>query len=62
MDNSEVLDLARMLGCSVGVWLMKYLGLPIGCNMLLKSWNTVVERFKERQESWKAKLLSIGGA
>lgn len=39
-----------------------YLGLQVGANMnLCKNWLPVLEAFRSRLSSWKAKTLSIGG-
>ena len=41
---------------------MKYLGLPLGGNLLSKEfWNPVLEKVSKRLEGWKKGLLSRGG-
>lgn len=39
-----------------------HLGIPIGDNMnRIKAWDFLIERFKKKLSSWKAKALSFGG-
>ncbi|KAJ0572302.1 hypothetical protein HanLR1_Chr06g0199401 [Helianthus annuus] len=54
--------MANSLGCRVGSFPFKHLGLQVGANMnLVKNWQPVVEIFKKRLAIWKAKTLSFGG-
>ena len=60
--RSEVDDMARCMGCSVGDLPLTYLGLPIGvCMIRESSLRPVVEKFKKRLTDWKAKAMSFGG-
>lgn len=36
LEEDEVQNLANIIGCSVGSWPIKYLGLPLGSNPLRK--------------------------
>ena len=61
-NGSNVERLAEMLGCGVGSWPLKYLGLPLGGNPRSVSfWNPVVDRVEKRLEGWKKAFLSRGG-
>ncbi|PRQ36601.1 putative RNA-directed DNA polymerase [Rosa chinensis] len=63
--NTEAGRLERMAddqGCEIGVWPMKYLGLPLGGNPKQASfWNPVVEKIEKSLEGWKKAFLSRGG-
>nr|KAJ0202709.1 hypothetical protein LSAT_V11C500285080 [Lactuca sativa] len=62
VDNLDIDRLASILHCEPGCFPFKYLGLPIGANMnLVKSWNSIIEKFKNKLSIWKAKNLSFGG-
>ena len=62
VSRSEVEDMARCMGCSMGELLLTYLGLPIGvCMRRESSWRPVVDKFKKRLTDWKAKAMSFGG-
>jgi hypothetical protein len=54
--------LAAERGCGLGVWPMKYLGLPLGGNPRAVSfWIPVIERVEKRLDGWKKAFLSRGG-
>ncbi|KAJ0546635.1 putative RNA-directed DNA polymerase [Helianthus annuus] len=62
VGNDSVQEVAGLLGCRVGCFPFKHLGLQVGANMnLVKHWQPVVEVFKKRLALWKAKTLSFGG-
>ncbi|GJZ96381.1 hypothetical protein Tco_0668715 [Tanacetum coccineum] len=62
VNEGELSAMALWMGCSVGETPFTYIGLPIGEDMRrINSWNTVVEKFKNRLEDWKAKTMSFGG-
>ena len=62
IPDNEVGDFAKILCCQPATLPFTYLGLPVGANMaLIKHWQPVVERFKSRLSSWKARSLSFGG-
>lgn len=53
---------ASLLGCEIGVWLLRYLGLPFGSNPVsLEFWELVVDRVMKRLDGWKRPFLSRGG-
>ncbi|GKB46064.1 arginine repressor C-terminal-like domain-containing protein [Tanacetum coccineum] len=61
VPNSDVENIASSLGCSHDFLLFSYLGLPVrkrprSCS----GWSDVINRFRDRLSSWKAKSLSIG--
>ncbi|GJZ78840.1 putative RNA-directed DNA polymerase [Tanacetum coccineum] len=55
-------SVASSIGCAHGTFPFSYLGLPVGKKMRLKvGWNAIIDRFRDKLSSWKAKNLSIGG-
>lgn len=53
---------AKILNCKVGVWPMKYLGVPIGFSCKRKIfWEPLVKKFKQKLASWKADSLNQAG-
>ncbi|GJZ65953.1 hypothetical protein Tco_0622649 [Tanacetum coccineum] len=62
VPTSEVISMASSIGCTHDSLPFCYLGLPVGKWMNLSaSWNEVINRFRDKLSSWKAKSLSIGG-
>ncbi|GKC49972.1 hypothetical protein Tco_1072717 [Tanacetum coccineum] len=62
VPNSAVESLASSLGCSHESLPFFYLGLPVGKRLRSCSgWSDIINRFRDRLSSWKAKFLSIGG-
>lgn len=60
--RKEVEDIAVVAGCQAGSFPLKYVGLPIGCNMNKQvNWYPVVEKFKNTLSKWKMDSLSFGG-
>uniref|UniRef100_A0A251TIJ6 Putative reverse transcriptase domain-containing protein n=1 Tax=Helianthus annuus TaxID=4232 RepID=A0A251TIJ6_HELAN len=58
----EVVSMARFMGCTVGEFPFQYLGIKVGANMnRVSHWDPVIETIRSRLQSWKAKVLSIGG-
>nr|GEV85334.1 RNA-directed DNA polymerase, eukaryota, reverse transcriptase zinc-binding domain protein [Tanacetum cinerariifolium] len=62
IPDSQVLEAATLIGCSVLNTLFKYLGIMVGENMSsIRAWDETVNKLKLRLSSWKLKTLSIGG-
>ena len=62
MDHNLVDTLTSRMGCGVGSWPIKYLGLPLGGNSLsLEFWRLVIEKVARRLDGWKKGFLSKGG-
>ncbi|KAD3642016.1 hypothetical protein E3N88_31240 [Mikania micrantha] len=62
VGNSEVSKAASKLHCHVGELPFTYLGLSVGDNMNREvHWQPVVDVFRKRLSSWKARNLSFGG-
>lgn len=54
--------LASILGCKLGVFPTRYLGLPFTTRRLRKEdWWPVIDKVEERIEEWQAELLSREG-
>ncbi|KAL7594350.1 uncharacterized protein LOC111895781 [Lactuca sativa] len=61
-SNTETAQWVHILGCEAGVLPFTYLGVPVGANMnLIKNWNPIIEKFRNKLSRWKAKTLSFGG-
>ena len=53
---------AELFGCAQGQFPINYLGIPIHYRRLTNAeWKLVEERLQLRLNSWKGKLLSLGG-
>ena len=62
VDDNLVDTSASTMGCGVGSWPIKYLGLPLGGNPLsLDFWKLVIEKVARRLDRWKKGFLSRGG-
>ncbi|GJV49970.1 putative RNA-directed DNA polymerase, eukaryota, reverse transcriptase zinc-binding domain protein [Tanacetum coccineum] len=62
VTDEEVSHMAHIIGCGVAKFPLKYLGIPVGCNMTrCAHWNDIVHKFSFKLSSWKARLLSVGG-
>ncbi|XP_071713081.1 uncharacterized protein [Rutidosis leptorrhynchoides] len=61
VENDEISSFAATSGARVGVFPIKYLGIPIDSNMkLIKNLDPLVEKFRTNLSSWKACLISSG--
>ncbi|GKE15408.1 RNA-directed DNA polymerase, eukaryota, reverse transcriptase zinc-binding domain protein, partial [Tanacetum coccineum] len=62
VPDETISDMACSIGCGAASFPMKYLGIPVGCNMArCSSWNAIIQRFSSKLPLWKARLLSVGG-
>ncbi|GJZ71543.1 putative RNA-directed DNA polymerase, eukaryota, reverse transcriptase zinc-binding domain protein [Tanacetum coccineum] len=62
VSHENVANMAKVIGCGAAKLPLKYLGIPIGCNMArVSNWNTIVQRFSSKLSEFKARLLSVGG-
>ncbi|GJS73381.1 RNA-directed DNA polymerase, eukaryota, reverse transcriptase zinc-binding domain protein [Tanacetum coccineum] len=62
VHEAEVTHMANIIGCGAAKFPLKYLGVPVGCNMArCLNWNAVLLKFSSKLSSWKARLLSVGG-
>lgn len=62
IDELEGGGIVDAFNCKLGVWLMKYLGLPIGFNKLSKAQlSGPAEKIEKRLQTWKCGHLSYGG-
>ncbi|RVW55567.1 Transposon TX1 uncharacterized 149 kDa protein [Vitis vinifera] len=60
IDNIE--EMAVELGCRIGSFPVKYLGLPLGArHKALSTWDGVEERMRRKLARWKRQYLSKGG-
>ncbi|GKC67749.1 reverse transcriptase domain, reverse transcriptase zinc-binding domain protein [Tanacetum coccineum] len=61
VNEEDMAEMARWMGCGIGEFPFTYLGLPIGENMRrVNAWGPMVEKFKNRLADWKAKTMSFG--
>ncbi|KAJ0497121.1 putative RNA-directed DNA polymerase [Helianthus annuus] len=62
VETPEVEGLASVVGCSVGGFPFKFLGVVVGANMnKISNWKPVSDVFDARLSRWKSSCLSIGG-
>ncbi|GJZ69519.1 hypothetical protein Tco_0633069, partial [Tanacetum coccineum] len=62
VPDEDVVDMDKIVGCGVTNFPLKYLGVPVGCNMShCAYWNPILQRFSSKLAQWKARLLSVGG-
>ncbi|GJT60570.1 putative RNA-directed DNA polymerase, eukaryota, reverse transcriptase zinc-binding domain protein [Tanacetum coccineum] len=62
VSDEEVSNLAKVIGCRAAKFPLKYLRVPVGCNMAKYSnWNAIIQKFSFKLLLWKACLLSVGG-
>ncbi|PWA92161.1 RNA-directed DNA polymerase, eukaryota, Reverse transcriptase zinc-binding domain protein [Artemisia annua] len=62
VTDEEVSHMANIIGCGAANFPLKYLGVPVGCNMVrCYNWNAILQKFSSKLCSWKARLLSVGG-
>ncbi|GJR21605.1 RNA-directed DNA polymerase, eukaryota, reverse transcriptase zinc-binding domain protein [Tanacetum coccineum] len=62
VSDERVSNMANSVSCGAGIFPMKYLGVPVGCNMTrCASWSVIIKKFSSKLASWKAQLLSVGG-
>ncbi|GJZ83465.1 RNA-directed DNA polymerase, eukaryota, reverse transcriptase zinc-binding domain protein [Tanacetum coccineum] len=62
VPDETVSDMACSIGCGAASFPMKYIGVPVGCNMArCSNWNAIIQRFSSKLSLWKARLLSVGG-
>nr|GFA92296.1 hypothetical protein [Tanacetum cinerariifolium]GFA96539.1 hypothetical protein [Tanacetum cinerariifolium] len=54
--------MANALGRGSANLLLKYLGVPVGCNMArCSNWDSIIQKFSSKLTQWNAWLLSVGG-
>lgn len=62
VEENVLIGHADMMGCSIGRWPIKYLGMPLGGNpRVVAFWDLVVEKVFKRLASWKRSNISLGG-
>ncbi|GJZ15913.1 RNA-directed DNA polymerase, eukaryota [Tanacetum coccineum] len=62
VSEERVSNMANSIGCGAGIFPIKYLGVPVGCNMTrCANWSVIIKKFSSKLASWKARLLSVGG-
>nr|GEZ26816.1 RNA-directed DNA polymerase, eukaryota, reverse transcriptase zinc-binding domain protein [Tanacetum cinerariifolium] len=60
--EEDILDMANIIGCGAAKLPMKYLGVPVGCNMARhNNWEAIIQKISPKFSFWKAHLLSVGG-
>lgn len=62
IDAIRLREKADLLGCEVGMGPINYLGLKVGVNHRnSSSWTTIVQRIRNRIETWSGKHISLAG-
>ncbi|GJT15038.1 putative RNA-directed DNA polymerase, eukaryota, reverse transcriptase zinc-binding domain protein [Tanacetum coccineum] len=60
--DEEVSCMASVIGCGVAKIPLKYLGVPVRCNMTMCSnWIAIIQKFSSKLSLWKARLLLVRG-
>lgn len=58
VDELEFITYAKMFGCKVDTWPLKYLGLPIGgAPRSLSFWDPIGEMVQSKVAYWKKNLI-----
>jgi hypothetical protein len=61
-EVEDIGELANILGCSIAILPMKYLGLPLGASYMDKAmWTSVIVQLECRLPGWMRLYLSKGG-
>ena len=62
VEEGFVSELSNMVGCKVGEWPTKYLGMPLGGNLrYVDFWEPVADKVAQRLDGWKKTFLSNRG-
>nr|GEW58135.1 RNA-directed DNA polymerase, eukaryota, reverse transcriptase zinc-binding domain protein [Tanacetum cinerariifolium] len=62
VSEEDILDMANIIGCGAAKLPMKYLGVPVGCNMARhNNGEAIIQKISSKFSFWKAHLLSVGG-
>nr|GEV72643.1 hypothetical protein [Tanacetum cinerariifolium] len=62
VSDDKINCLANVIGYGMAKLPLKYLGVPIGCNMhRCSDWYPIIQKFSSKLSLWKARLLSVGG-
>ncbi|GJZ18778.1 RNA-directed DNA polymerase, eukaryota, reverse transcriptase zinc-binding domain protein [Tanacetum coccineum] len=62
VSDMEVSNMANLVSCGVAKFPLKYLGVPVGCNMArCSNWKAIIQKFSSKLSLWKARILSVGG-
>ncbi|GJT03279.1 hypothetical protein Tco_0824448, partial [Tanacetum coccineum] len=62
VSDEDISNMADILGCGVAALPLKYLGVPVGCNMArCSNWDVIFQKFSSKLTLWNARLLSTGG-
>ncbi|KAJ9567846.1 hypothetical protein OSB04_003812 [Centaurea solstitialis] len=61
-QKTEVIEWAKVIGCSSGALPFTYLGLSVGVSMKrVNHWEKVIDKINNKLLGWKAKWISFGG-
>ncbi|KAJ0462665.1 putative reverse transcriptase zinc-binding domain-containing protein [Helianthus annuus] len=62
VEDDDIKDMAKVVGCNTDNIPLSYLGIKVGANMnRISNWTSIVEVFDKRLSVWKAKSISMGG-
>lgn len=62
VPDLELQALTQVFNCQSQKLPIKYLGMPLGASLMLKStWKPVIDKIKSRLATWKRRYLSFGG-
>nr|GEU72270.1 RNA-directed DNA polymerase, eukaryota, reverse transcriptase zinc-binding domain protein [Tanacetum cinerariifolium] len=61
-SDEETSGMANVIGCRSSKLPLKYLGVPVGCNMSrCASWDAIINKFSYKLSRWKACMIFVGG-
>ncbi|GKD38240.1 hypothetical protein Tco_1258447 [Tanacetum coccineum] len=58
----DVTNMGNLIVYEAAKFPLKYLGVPVGCNMArCFNWKAIIRKFSSKLSLWKARLISVGG-
>ncbi|GJT85273.1 RNA-directed DNA polymerase, eukaryota [Tanacetum coccineum] len=62
VSDEETSAMANVIGCGASKLPLKYLGVPVGCNMArCANWDVIINKFSSKLSHWKARMISVVG-
>jgi hypothetical protein len=61
-DENKCVQMADLFKCQIGLFPIKYLGVPVSPSKLhVKDWNPLVEKNEKKLAVWRGGTMSIAG-
>nr|GEX45148.1 RNA-directed DNA polymerase, eukaryota [Tanacetum cinerariifolium] len=62
VSDEETSGMANVIGCRASKLPLKYLGVPMDCNMSrCANWDAIINKFSYKLSRWKACMIFVGG-